>query len=754
MEKRKFTFGTCLMLLCCCLQYSFSQSFIDKYLTDPLVYTTIANSSNSINKPRDLDFKPNTNELWVVNYGTTNGGNVVIVYNAGQPNQSSQYRKDSHTGHFMMYPSALAFSDNGEWGSTGEIKNTASASSTFMGPSLWSGDTNITAKVFQNNWVNGYPLGSHLDMLHQSPFAMGIASDSLKVFWVFDGWNGNICKYDFNIDHSPGYDNHSSGKIWRYTDIAVTRTVGVPSHMVVDKNSKWLYFIDGGSKTVKRMNTLTGTIVGNLTAPNEQLTLYKNVTGATQQTVDTYTSQPCGIDYYNDRLIVSDYATGDIKIYNTAPATPTLMGTIATGQAGIMGVKIGTDGKIWFVNNTLNTVVRIDPLPATNDASILEIVSPVVENTEPKFFSPAFNVCAGAIAPQVKLKNTGSGNLTSVTINYLIDNGTVSTFSWTGSLASGATATVTLPSISVSPGTHKLKVYTSNPNGSADMNPLNDRKEGSFRSLDPIAALPFTEDFTAATFPPTGWSYIGYNKFCNMSRNASVGGFGLSMGALKMDNFSGADNITGQKDYFLSPRINFSSASEITFLTFDVAYAQRNGASTDDLDVSVSTDCGNTWTSVYNKAGSTLATGAAIGSAYTPAAEEWRTDSVDLAAYKNMPEVMFMFKTNSNWGNNLYLDNINITSYSTVGIHKNELLTDVKVYPNPSTGKIKIDGLNKTGGATEIKVLNVIGQQVMTSTTSENEVLLDLTDYNNGAYFISIGNGVEHMTKKVIISKN
>ncbi len=236
--KKIFTTSTVLAWLacCCCLQNSFAQNFIDKYLTDPLVYTTIASSTNSINKPRDLDFKPNTNELWVVNYGGNNGGNVVILYGAGKPNQTSQYRKDSHTGHFMMYPSALAFSDNGEWGSTPEIKNTANANSTFMGPSLWSGDTSITARVCQNNWVTGYPLGSHLDMLHQSPFSMGIAADSLKIFWVFDGYNGNICKYDFNIDHSPGYDNHSAGKIWRYSDVAVVREVGVPSHMVLDRS--------------------------------------------------------------------------------------------------------------------------------------------------------------------------------------------------------------------------------------------------------------------------------------------------------------------------------------------------------------------------------------------------------------------------------------------------------------------------------------------------------------------------------------
>ena len=39
-----------------------------------------------------------------------------------------------------------------------------------------------------------------------------------------------------------------------------------------------------------------------------------------------------------------------------------------------MGLKIGTDGKIWFVNNTLNTLVRIDPQAVSTDASISKVI--------------------------------------------------------------------------------------------------------------------------------------------------------------------------------------------------------------------------------------------------------------------------------------------------------------------------------------------------------------------------------------------
>jgi hypothetical protein len=212
-------------------------NYLDNYLTSTVTLTTIGNTANQVNQPRDLDFKPNSNELWVCNYGAAQGGSMVTFYNAGLPNQTSQYRKDTHSGHFMVYPSAMAFGDNGEWAAVSEIQNTNTASPTFMGPALWLSDTSIFAKVFQNNWTPGYPLGSHIDMLHQSPFAMGIAHDSLKVYYVMDGYNGNICRYDFVQDHGPGYDDHSAGMIWRYTDVPVGRVADMPSHRKPDRTT-------------------------------------------------------------------------------------------------------------------------------------------------------------------------------------------------------------------------------------------------------------------------------------------------------------------------------------------------------------------------------------------------------------------------------------------------------------------------------------------------------------------------------------
>lgn len=246
-----------MLCLSGCVSAVMAQSnFLDNYIGAPVTPTVIASfTPQGVLAPTDLDFKPNSNELWIANYGTSNGGSTVIIYNAGLPGQSSEYRKDTHTSHFMIYPSAFAFGDDGFWANTNEIQSTNGPTSTFMGPALWTSDTAIFARVFQQEWVNGYPLGSHYDMLHQSPFAMGIAHDSALAYWVADGYFENLCLYNFVQHHGQGYENHSAGKIYRYLDVPFTRVPEVPSHMVMDKTNGWLYFIDGGPQKIKRMDT-------------------------------------------------------------------------------------------------------------------------------------------------------------------------------------------------------------------------------------------------------------------------------------------------------------------------------------------------------------------------------------------------------------------------------------------------------------------------------------------------------------------
>ncbi|MBL7938809.1 MAG: T9SS type A sorting domain-containing protein [Flavobacteriales bacterium] len=706
---------------------------LDRYLTDPLTYTNIVTASDEVSQPRDLDFKPNSNELWVLNKGTSNGSSVVIVHHAGMPEQTEEYRKDTHSGHFTITGSAMAFSENGEWAAVSEVQSTAGGNSTFMGPALWSGDPNIYAEVFQNNWVNGQPLGSHLDMLHQSPFSMGIAADSAKVYWVMDGHNGNICRYDYVEDHGPGYDDHGAGKIWRYTDVPVTRVANMPSHMVMDRENGWLYFIDGGTKQIKRLNVNSGDVTGNLAVPataGEPLAGYYRVEGAVVEVVDTWTTgQPCGIDYMMGRLIVSDNSTGDIKMYDVME-TPMLMGTIVTGQPGIMGLVVGHDGSIYFANYTGNKVVRIGANPMPDDASIMGIISPEVIATTPNYFSTDYTICSGSIAPVVRLQNSGTNDIMMVDIHYHLDDGSASMYSWTGMLTPGTSVDVTLPNLNVENGAHLLNVWTSMPNGNEDMNPINDQLSGSFRAVQPVQSVPFNEDFNSTTFPPAGWNYVHFNPN-NLMTRSTTSAFGAGSGSLKMDHYSGQMDITGQLDHMLVPRVDLSTATLGTTLDFAVAYKQYNATSNERLMVKASTDCGDTWETLYDKAGSTLSTVAAGTSAFTPTAAQWRTEYVDISSVLGETDVLFMFVTESNFGNNMYLDNIRIAN--TVGVEENGMVS-FSLYPNPANETVNLSVVTTEGF--KVEAYNALGALAhsWSFTGSATAITLDVSSLANGVY--------------------
>lgn len=341
--------------------YLFGQNTIDKYLTGIPIQTTVANANQNIKSPRDLDFNPKqAKQLWIANFGTLNsGGDMIILSNAGETNQTSVLKTDEWNGHFLNSTSALSFSNNGNFGTCGELINSPGDTKEFMGPALWQ------TSIFGVPNSNG---SSHVDMLHESPYGMGIEAEKDNSFWVFDGFNGNICKYNFHIPHEPGAHDHGDGELARYEEVKVLRKNDVPSHLVRDKASNWLYIVDGGNKRILRMNIASGQKGADMQC-NEQYYngcyTMKNVTWEVY--VNTGLVSPSGIDFKNGRLVVSDNSNGDIIIYNTTGSKPTELGRVRT-QVGIMGVKIGEDNKIWYVNNKLNTVVRLDyPLPTGVD---------------------------------------------------------------------------------------------------------------------------------------------------------------------------------------------------------------------------------------------------------------------------------------------------------------------------------------------------------------------------------------------------
>lgn len=345
-------------------------SFIGYWLMD----STVVGSGNQVSTPTDIDFHPNLSrkEMWVLNKNTEmTGGSTVVVSNTGTANQSSIYAVDGNNMHFMSMPTAIAFGENENFGtSPGVLDANHDGGDQFTGPTLWTSDLSIYGGPALGN-------GDHLDMLHESPYSQGIAWETENVYWVFDGYNNDIVRYDFADDHDPGNSDHSDGIIHRYADFSVAKDPAnvVPSHLVIDANKQWLYIVDHNNQRVMRIDITSGTLGGTPSfGPHEDIHEYLNVTGYTYETVvNTGLNKPCGIDIIDEILIVSDYQSNEIIFYDVTAMPATLLYRVAIPNCnGLMGIKIGPDGYIYAVDHGHNRVIKLKPT-TSNGLSDMQI---------------------------------------------------------------------------------------------------------------------------------------------------------------------------------------------------------------------------------------------------------------------------------------------------------------------------------------------------------------------------------------------
>ncbi|MFT6335295.1 MAG: hypothetical protein ACJATI_002049 [Halioglobus sp.] len=325
-------------------------------LSEPNI-TTIATGNNGLERPTDLDFFPvlGKDELWVINQRTENeGGSTVTISDATAETPSDiQMKVDGNSWHFMSLPTGIAFSsENFNFANSTGVQDANHSGGTFTGPALWSSDPDIYAQPSGGN-------GSHLDMLHGSPFCMGIAHEVDNVFWVYDDWNSDIVRYDFAEDHGPGNDDHADGRIRRYSNIGIQKDGDIPNHMILDKTSGWMYFVDNGNSRVMRLDINSGTIGATLSEINEPLAEHVRMDGFTAETIiDTGLDRPCGIELFKNYLLVGNYGTGDINVYDIS-LNFDFIGVIETGESGLTGIKLGPDGNIYAVNRINNSLVSI-----------------------------------------------------------------------------------------------------------------------------------------------------------------------------------------------------------------------------------------------------------------------------------------------------------------------------------------------------------------------------------------------------------
>jgi DNA-binding beta-propeller fold protein YncE len=302
--------------------------------------------------PSGLDFNPLApDDLWVVDY---QDNTVITIHQPGSASQTVEVREDPAANHFMHKPVAISFGTDNSWGVCGENDNHQWGEHNFMGPAVFSADPAIFAT--QNETTM---LGSHLDMLHASPFCMGITHEKDHVYWAFDGMNGAIVRYDFKQFHPPGEDDHSDGVIDFYVTGQVERAAGTPSNLAFDPADAQLYVADTGHGRVVKLDTRSGAPGGKLASLEPSIPT--EIVGAKLgEFVPPGTlSAPSGLALHQGVLYVTDAATSRIHAYDRSGEQLRHLDTGLPANA-LAGITVGPDGKLYLVDRVGSQVLRVD----------------------------------------------------------------------------------------------------------------------------------------------------------------------------------------------------------------------------------------------------------------------------------------------------------------------------------------------------------------------------------------------------------
>ncbi|MGB5982822.1 MAG: T9SS type A sorting domain-containing protein [Nonlabens sp.] len=354
--------------------------------------------------------------------------------------------------------------------------------------------------------------------------------------------------------------------------------------------------------------------------------------------------------------------------------------------------------------------------------------------------------CDLSFSPEVVLSNDSQDvDVTSAVIEYSINGGAPVQETYNGTLMPGQSATITFPSGFLASGNSSLEYRVVSVNGgqnwlsaaAVDMPAelysklsdlgINGGISEDLENAPLIAGTGYSRDISSGIFDAD--PSINEQLFSILDgpsyNYGPIGGFALSDRSIRFRYFS---VNSGEELKLVMQKVNLGTNSQLTFSHAYRQYINENDA----LAVEVSTDCGSTWTNVFNQSGVILSTLPASTAQYVPAsANDWRTNTVDLSAYDGLNDVIVRFKGTSGFGNNLYLDDMAITSTLSVQEISNVRL---KLYPNPTDKSLYVSGLD---AERTYKVFNLQGSLVLEGLIS-NETEISVENLSQGLFILKV----------------
>ncbi len=354
------------------------------------------------------------------------------------------------------------------------------------------------------------------------------------------------------------------------------------------------------------------------------------------------------------------------------------------------------------------------------------------------------------------------------TVKYICEGGTVylndlsqnldstgTMFMWYSSGASpsnvtGAQATLQFPTA----GVYDVSLTVSNSAGSDTYTATNYVVVSSAATA---SAAPLLESFETIAIPGAADWFIQTNASgANMFETTNLTSFSGNS-CLQLQNYSG--NAQGSISEIISEPFSLLNTTA-TKAYFRVAYANTTTGSNDVLKAYISTDCGASWVLRYTKNATLLPTVTTLVSAnFVPVSgtldtTQWRQDFINLNAFSNQQNVRLKFEFTFDTGNNLYIDDINISG--VVGYLDLVLDPDeVRIIPNPSKGDAFVHFNLLQSNDVSIRIADMSGKKVSEAVVKNlspgvHKQTLK-TGLPKGMYILQLHAGNQFVHKKLIV---
>jgi len=260
------------------------------------------------------------------------------------------------------------------------------------------------------------------------------------------------------------------------------------------------------------------------------------------------------------------------------------------------------------------------------------------------------------------------------------------------------------------------------------------------------ATLNITHDFETGSYPNNEWIATPPQFGSGFAQTSTVGASGQK--CLYVNNYGDNPNMGVE---LFSPKFDLTNITGAQ-LSFKYAFSQK-GNSADELTVFISTNCGQSWTTVYGQIGSGLATTAAPTNtaAFIPQSNQFKTELVNLGSYQGNSNVHLKFAFTPDAGgpgNNFYLDDINLTG--TVGLKEMSLNSiELKLFPNPAQTQVN---LICSVIIKEVEMFDLLGKQIASiQGLNLKEQSISVSQLAKGVYFVKVTSNSGTAFKKLVI---